>query len=313
MMKGKIVALLALFASAVAVCADSLEKDFKNPPPDARAETWWHFTTNHITKEGITRDLEAIKNIGYSGAHIFIPNCYGKIPNVPDAQIMTPLWRELMRHAGAEAKRLGLSIGVHNCPGWSSSGGPWIKPEDSMKFIVHSQKRISGKQSAPITLAPPPANSGFYRDIAVLAVPANKIPPTPKISTNPETANPNALSDEKNKNSFKLPIENEGGKASLLLEFPESVEARTAELCFEGKRIHFEADAYASDDGKNFRKVGTLSYNHSNDIGIPKFLSFGPTAVKAKFFRICEISDYCLRCPCGPWRQGRRRRRLPRW
>ena len=39
-MKGKIVALLALFASAVAVCADSLEKDFKNPPPDARAETW---------------------------------------------------------------------------------------------------------------------------------------------------------------------------------------------------------------------------------------------------------------------------------
>ena len=89
MMKGKIAALLALFASAVAVSADSLEKDFKNPPPDARAETWWHFTTNHITKEGITRDLEAIKNIGYSGAHIFIPNCYGKIPNVPDAQIMT--------------------------------------------------------------------------------------------------------------------------------------------------------------------------------------------------------------------------------
>ena len=154
MMKGKIAALLALFASAVAVSADNLEKDFKNPPPDARAETWWHFTTNHITKEGITRDLEAIKNIGYSGAHIFIPNCYGKIPNVPDAQIMTPLWRELMRHAGAEAKRLGLSIGVHNCPGWSRSGGPWIKPEDSMKFIVHSQKRISGKQSAPITLAP---------------------------------------------------------------------------------------------------------------------------------------------------------------
>lgn len=300
MMKGKIAALLALFASAVAVSADSLEKDFKNPPPDARAETWWHFTTNHITKEGITRDLEAIKNIGYSGAHIFIPNCYGKIPNVPDAQIMTPLWRELMRHAGAEAKRLGLSIGVHNCPGWSSSGGPWIKPEDSMKFIVHSQKRISGKQSAPITLAPPPANSGFYRDIAVLAIPANKIPPTPKISTVPETANPNALSDEENKNSFKLPIENEGGKASVLLEFPESVEARTAELCFEGKRIHFEADAYASDDGKNFRKVGTLSYNHSNDIGIPKFLSFGPTAVKAKFFRF----DFSYK-KVAPWNKSK--------
>ena len=95
-------AALAAFASAQAAAfAGAMEDDFKNPPSEARAQTWWHFTTNHITKEGITRDLEAMKDIGYSTAHIFMANCYGKIPGVPDAQIMTPLWRELMRHTGA--------------------------------------------------------------------------------------------------------------------------------------------------------------------------------------------------------------------
>ena len=31
-----------------------------------------------------------------------------------------------MRYASDESARLGLDLGFHNCPGWSSSGGPWI-------------------------------------------------------------------------------------------------------------------------------------------------------------------------------------------
>ncbi len=285
MAKLKSYIIFAIFAAAGASLADTLEKDFKNLPPGARAETWWHFTTNHITKEGITRDLEAMKAIGYSGAHIFMPNCYGRIPGVPDAQIMTPLWRELMRHAGAEAKRIGLFLGIHNCPGWSSSGGPWIRPEDSMKYIVHSQKRIGKDTHRPVVLARPPAKMDFYRDIAVLAIPAQSPLPAPKISTSPKIRNPGSLSDEANSETFPMPIEKEGGKASVLLEFPESAEARTAELRFNGRKIHFNADAYASEDGKSFRKIGSLSYAHADDEDVPKFLSFGGTPVKAKFFR----------------------------
>ena len=35
-------------------------------------------------------------------------------------------WLKLVTHAAREADRLGLELGIHNAPGWSSSGGPWI-------------------------------------------------------------------------------------------------------------------------------------------------------------------------------------------
>ncbi len=284
---GKFAALAAFASVQVSAFGGTIEGDFKNPPPDARAETWWHFTTNHITKEGITRDLEAMKDIGYSAAHIFMANCYGKIPNVPDAQIMTPLWRGLMQHAGAEARRLGLSLGVHNCPGWSSSGGPWINPEDSMKCLVHTQKRVRAGETAPIVLPKPPDYNGFYRDIAVLALPAQKPLPEPKISSSPKLANCGKLSVGSGNSPCPLPIEKEGGKASIFLEYPETVEARTAEFSFEGGKIHFTAEIFASEDGKNFRKAGAISYKNPQDKGTPKFaLLGGEESARGKFFRV---------------------------
>ena len=284
---GKLAAFAAFASVQLPALAGTIEGDFKNPPPDARAETWWHFTTNHITKEGITRDLEAMKDIGYSAAHIFMANCYGKIPNVPDAQIMTPLWRGLMQHAGSEAKRLGLSLGVHNCPGWSSSGGPWIKPEDSMKCLVHTQKRVRAGETAPIVLPKPPDYKGFYRDIAVLALPAQETLPEPKISSSPELAGCEKLSGGSGNSPCLLPIEKEGGKASIFLEYPETVEARTAEFAFEGDRIHFTAEIFSSEDGKNFSKAGAISYKSPQDKGTPKFAPLGgEKPARGKFFRV---------------------------
>lgn len=284
---GKLAAFAAFASVQLPALAGSMEGDFKNPPPDARAETWWHFTTNHITKEGITRDLEAMKDIGYSAAHIFMANCYGKIPNVPDAQIMTPLWRGLMQHAGSEAKRLGLSLGVHNCPGWSSSGGPWIKPEDSMKCLVHTQKRVRAGETAPIVLPKPPDYKGFYRDIAVLALPAQETLPEPKISSSPELAGCEKLSGGSDNPPCLLPIEKEGGKVSIFLEYPETVEARTAEFAFEGDRIHFTAEIFSSEDGKNFSKAGAISYKSPQDKGTPKFAPLGgEKPARGKFFRV---------------------------
>ncbi|HEY3245098.1 MAG TPA: glycosyl hydrolase, partial [Phycisphaerae bacterium] len=48
-----------------------LEKGFQNPPDLARPHTWWHWMNGNITKEGITADLEAMKQIGLGGAQIF--------------------------------------------------------------------------------------------------------------------------------------------------------------------------------------------------------------------------------------------------
>lgn len=75
---------------------------------------------------------------------------------------------EMTAHAATECERLGLAFGIHNCDGWTSSGGPWVTPENSMKQITYSQKIIKGGD-VKVSLEAPSSVADFYRDVAVLA------------------------------------------------------------------------------------------------------------------------------------------------
>src|ERR1051325_7872054 len=131
---------LGALACAVPLCAqEGVEQGFKNPPASARPHTWWHWINGNISKKGITADLEARKRAGIGGAQIF--NVEVGIP-AGDTPFMSPQWREAVAHAAKEAKRLGLELCLHNCAGWSSSGGPWIKPEHAMQILTWSQTPV---------------------------------------------------------------------------------------------------------------------------------------------------------------------------
>lgn len=60
---------------------------------------------------------------------------------VPDG---TPGWYDAVRHAAAEADRLGLEMSIFSSPGWSETGGPWVKPEQAMKKLVWSETAVTG-------------------------------------------------------------------------------------------------------------------------------------------------------------------------
>jgi len=161
-------ALASALPSARASAADPLENGFRKPPVSARPHTWWHWVNGNVSRDGITRDLEAMKRAGIGGVQIFNVDC--GLPSGP-VPFMSPPWRELTRHAIAEATRLGLEVCVHNCAGWSSSGGPWIRPEHAMKRLVWSETRIEGPAEVDVVLPHPPVRRGFYRDVAVWAFP----------------------------------------------------------------------------------------------------------------------------------------------
>lgn len=167
------VVVLALCGAIRASSEDELVRGFRNPPPSARPHTWWHWINGNITKEGITADLEAMKRVGIGGAQIFnvevgVPA--GKVP------FMSPTFREMIRHAAKEANRLGLELCVHNCAGWSSSGGPWVKPEHAMQALCWSETSVRGPSRFEGVLPRPQrilryGPGDYYRDIAVLAFP----------------------------------------------------------------------------------------------------------------------------------------------
>ncbi len=160
----------------------SLDAGFINPPNSAKPHTWWHWINGNISKAGITADLEAMKKIGIGGAQIF--NVEVGIP-IGKTPMMTPQWQEAMAWAFKEAKRLNIEICVHNCGGWSSSGGPWVKPEDAMQFLTWTETSVMGPKRFEGILPKPESKLNYYKDISVYAVrkPANGTYRNPNIRT----------------------------------------------------------------------------------------------------------------------------------
>jgi hypothetical protein len=154
---------------------DALASSFRNPPDSAKPHTWWHWMNGNVTREGITADLEAMKSAGLGGAQMF--SVGEKIPAGP-VGYMSPQWREMVVHAVKEADRLGLELCIHNCPGWSSSAGPWIDPAHAMQVIAWSDRQVHGPAHVQEKLPPakPPQvlqPVDYHKDIAVLAFPTS--------------------------------------------------------------------------------------------------------------------------------------------
>ena len=170
-MGAMMLAALPVFSAGISVsAADPLLDSFRSPPPAARARCWWHWMDNFITREGITKDLEAMKRAGLGGATILDIACFSDIKG--DVKCLSPEWFAMVNHAVLEAKRLGLDLSVANCPGWSSSGGPWIRPENAMKNLGWTETRVRGGQHVETVLPKIPAPKGYVKDVAVIAFPA---------------------------------------------------------------------------------------------------------------------------------------------
>jgi hypothetical protein len=149
--------------------AGSLATNFLTPPASARPQTWWHWMNGNVTADGITRDLEAMQQIGLGGFQNF--DAGTGIPKGP-VQYLSPEWLKLKEHTIKEAERLGLEFTMHNCPGWSSSGGPWITPELAMQQVTWSEAYVDGGKTVTLTLPKPLTRLGYYRDVQVLAFPS---------------------------------------------------------------------------------------------------------------------------------------------
>jgi hypothetical protein len=166
------VALAALLGGSATepISYNTLRTQFVAPPSWARPHTWWHWMGGNVSKEGITADLESMKEAGIGGAHIF--DAGQGIPAGP-VDYNSPQWRELMAYAMAEAQRLGLDMTMHNCSGWSSSGGPWVKPEDAMKKVVWSETRVNATkaETVEVQLNKPQIIGGYYKEIGLWVFP----------------------------------------------------------------------------------------------------------------------------------------------
>jgi hypothetical protein len=197
--------LLLLAVLTIPARADDIEEAFAKTTGTARPTVYWFWMGHNMTKEGITGDLEALKEEGFGGTTMcnlgdVCDPWPGAIANSPLPALVpysSDAWWDLIQHAASESHRLGLEFGFHNCPGYESNGGTWITPELSMQEVVYSQTPVTGPDAVFVTLPKPvvdphaqmsfpvlnedngkvekpiiPGRMTYFKDIAVLAMPA---------------------------------------------------------------------------------------------------------------------------------------------
>ncbi|MFA7491311.1 MAG: glycosyl hydrolase [Mariniphaga sp.] len=268
--------LIFFWLTAIAVgCTQSTSRvsvnDFTNPTTDAQIHTWWHWLDGNITKEGITKDLEAMKEQGIVQATILNVGLFGDRDfGIKKVDFGTPEWYEMFHWALQEANRLGIAIGTHNCDGWSTSGGPWITPEMSMKQFVWTKTIVNANQNESIILKQPMAVHDFYQDVAVVAFKS----PYPKNSF--QIAKPNVVVN----NNQEADILFDGCTSSAVHVNKGNVITFTFEKPFPAEKIVLMprrpfmwsnpadfSSTYslsASDDNKNYKKITEFTISGLN-------------------------------------------------
>lgn len=152
--------------------ATKLADSFTHPPDEAKPWVFWYWMSANVTRDGITRDLEAMAETGIGGAYLMSigPADKQTLIETP-ANPLSEAWWALVIHATREAARLDLRLAMNACDGWALAGGPWITPELSMQQVVTTTHTIDGGKPFAGKLAQPLTLRDYYRDIAVLAWP----------------------------------------------------------------------------------------------------------------------------------------------
>ncbi len=198
--------LLASTILAAPAAADDLADGFRNPPQSARPRVWWHWMNGNVTKDGIDKDLDWMARMGIGGVQNFDASLM--TPQIVKERLvyMTDGWKDAFRHAVRTADAKGLEFAIAASPGWSETGGPWVKPQDAMKKLVWSETDLRGGQRLKRVLPAPPAITGpfqsakfsdplaggadagsslpaYYADARVLAYPVAMTPlPHPRVT-----------------------------------------------------------------------------------------------------------------------------------
>ncbi|MDP4240967.1 MAG: glycosyl hydrolase, partial [Bacteroidota bacterium] len=148
---------------------DILESGFINPPDSIQTSVYWYWLSDNISKEGVIKDLYAMKKAGINRA--FIGNIgltdipYGKVKMFSDE------WWDILHTALKTASNLNIEIGIFNSPGWSQSGGPWIKSDEAMRYLISSETHVKGPFKFSQKLKRP---IDIFQDVKVIAFPEPK-------------------------------------------------------------------------------------------------------------------------------------------
>ena len=266
----------------------SLEELFRHPPEQAKPWVFWYWMQAAASKEGITADLEAMKEAGIGGAYMMFIKGADSVPLMnPPAVQLTPHWWQLVVFAMQEAKRLNFQLGMHVSDGFALAGGPWIKPEMSMQKVVSTKTYTTGKKTFNGFLPQPETKENYYKDIAVLAYPTmikKSIADTalvPVVTSSVPGAAPQFLTEKHSRQSFK-------SDSACWIQYTydkpftaRSILIRTNGNNYQSRRLQL----MVSNNGKQFNLVERMQSPRHGWQDTDADITYAIKATTARYFR----------------------------
>jgi hypothetical protein len=255
----------------------ALESGFINPPDSIQTSVYWYWISDNISREGVIKDLQSMKIAGINRA--FIGNIglkdvpYGKV------KMLTDDWWEILHPALKTATELNIEIGVFNSPGWSQSGGPWIKPEEAMRYLTASELRVKGPLKLNQKLEKP---IELFQDVKVIAYPVPKDdqlilnPKNARITASPKVANLELITDGNKKTGINFPAE---GEFTINFEAKDPFTARSLSVRPTEQRMLVEAQLLVREANGSYRTLSEFQINRSNPALHVGFDPYAPVVV----------------------------------
>lgn len=150
---------------------DTIQKKFTETPKEQPLAVYWYWLDGNISEEGVVKDLQAMKQVGINRVQIGMIGDGQGAPHGP-VRMFTDEWWQIMHTMFKTATELDIEVGLFNCPGWSQSGGPWVKPEQSMRYLAAVNETVQGPARFKAKL---PSLGKDAQDVKVLAYPAKDV------------------------------------------------------------------------------------------------------------------------------------------
>ena len=266
------------------------EQSVRYTADDVRPWTFWYWMYGAVTPEGITADLEAMKQVGLGGAYLMPIKGVGQGAEYEgQAQQLTPEFWEMVDHSMKEAKRLGLRLGMHICDGFALAGGPWIAPQESMQKIVWSDTIIRGGNIERLPLPQLESYEGYSEDIATYAIPLGKQPadvvmrPVISLATLPGTE----VKDKKKAvNMDEKGVIRSSYPCRIDYTYEQPVTVSNVEIVLSGNNYQaHRLKVLVSDDGRNYRFLKQLKPARHGWQNTDCHSTHGLPPTTAKYFR----------------------------
>lgn len=266
------------------------EQSVRYTADDVRPWTFWYWMYGAVTPEGITADLEAMKQVGLGGAYLMPIKGVGQGPEYEgQAQQLTPEFWEMVDYSMKEAKRLGLRLGMHICDGFALAGGPWIAPQESMQKIVWSDTIIRGGNIERLPLPQLEGYEGYSEDIATYAIPLGKQPadvvmrPVISLATLPGTE----VKDKKKAvNMDEKGVIRSSYPCRIDYTYEQPVTVSNVEIVLSGNNYQaHRLKVLVSDDGRNYRFLKQLKPARHGWQNTDCHSTHGLPPTTAKYFR----------------------------